>query len=160
MANNEAKGSTFEHYNIYRGTSSDNFELIGESTQGSYFDVVEAGTYYYQVTAVYTVDGEECESAPADAYDGDGNYVMVEVTSIDENGVNGLMVYPNPAKDFVRFIAQGSEFRVIKIYNTLGMLIDEIEVNSNEAEINISDYNPGIYFFNIDGEVVKVIKNL
>ncbi|MBQ8222001.1 MAG: choice-of-anchor J domain-containing protein [Bacteroidales bacterium] len=159
LSDDEAKDSTFEHYNIYRSTSNDNFELIGESTQGNYFDVVEVGTYYYQVTAVYTVDGEECESAPADAYNGDGNYVMVEVTSIDENGIEGLMVYPNPAKDFVKISSLSSQLSVVKIYNTLGMLIDEIELNSNEIEINISDYNPGVYFFNVDGKVVKIIKN-
>ena len=39
------------------------------------------------------------------------------------------------------------------------MIVDEIEVNANEIEINISEYNPGVYFFNIDGKVVKVIKD-
>ncbi|MBQ8760926.1 MAG: choice-of-anchor J domain-containing protein [Bacteroidales bacterium] len=159
MADDETKDSTFEHYNIYRGTSNDNYELIGESTQGSYFDQVEAGTYYYQVTAVYTVDGEECESAPANAAGEEVDYVVVTVTSIDENGANALVVYPNPAKDLVKLSSINGQLTAVKIYNTVGMLIDEIELNSTDVEINISDYAPGIYFFNIDGEVVKVIKN-
>ena len=39
------------------------------------------------------------------------------------------------------------------------MLIEEIEVNSNEVEINVSDYNPGIYFFNVDGKTYEIIRN-
>ena len=41
----------------------------------------------------------------------------------------------------------------------MGMTVEEIEMNSDNIEINISDYERGIYFFNIDGNVVKVIKN-
>ena len=63
-----ARGEAFDHYNIYRGTSANNFQLVGESTVGTYFDEVSEGTYYYQVTAVYAANGEECESEPATAY--------------------------------------------------------------------------------------------
>ena len=41
----------------------------------------------------------------------------------------------------------------------MGMKVDEIEMNSDNIEVNISDYERGIYFFNVEGEVVKVIKN-
>lgn len=144
---NDAKDSTFENYNIYRSTTSDNFELIGESTQGSYFDVVEAGTYYYQVTAVYTVDGEECESAPADAYDGDGNYVMVEVTSIDENGVNGLMVYPNPTNANLNITVEN--MNRITIINTLGQVVLDMTVDSDSEHIDMAQFETGIYMVRI-----------
>lgn len=154
------RNNFLDHYNIYRGTSSDNFELIGETSEKTYFDEVnEAGTYYYQVKAVYIKDGEECESEAANAYDSDQDYIIIEVSSIDENNINGLMVYPNPANDFVRLSAISGQLSVVKVYNTMGMLVDEIKVNSNEVMINVSDYTPGVYFFNIDGEVVKIIKN-
>ena len=41
----------------------------------------------------------------------------------------------------------------------MGMMLDEVEVNSDNLEINISDYTPGIYFFNVEGKTVKVIEN-
>lgn len=154
------RNNFLDHYNIYRGTSDNNFELVGETTEKTYFDAVnEAGTFYYQVKAVYIKDGEECESEAANAYGSNEDYVIVEVNSIDENGANGLMVYPNPARDFVKLSALNGQLSVVRVYNTLGMMVEEIEVNSSDVEINISDYNPGIYFFNIDGEVVKIIKN-
>ena len=48
---------------------------------------------------------------------------------------------------------------IVIIYNVMGMKVDEIEMNSDNIEVNISDYERGIYFFNVEGEVVKVIKN-
>jgi hypothetical protein len=51
-------GPTFDHYNIYRG-----FTLVGQTTFPFYVDTLpDYGTYRYQVTAYYTVEGE---SAPA-----------------------------------------------------------------------------------------------
>lgn len=79
--------------------------------------------------------------------------------SLDENNLTSVEIYPNPANNFVKVSSNGCQLTVVKIYNMLGMMIDEIEVNAKEIEINISDYNTGIYFFNIDGEVVKVVKN-
>lgn len=48
----------------------------------------------------------------------------------------------------------------VKVYNTLGMLVEEIEINSNETEINVSDYNPGVYFFNIQTENGNVTRKI
>ena len=43
----------------------------------------------------------------------------------------------------------------------MGMLVGTRLATSatNEIEINVSDYNPGIYFFNIDGKTKKVVIN-
>jgi hypothetical protein len=154
-----SRGETFEHYNIYRGTSANNFELVGESTEGTYFDEVEAGTYYYQVTAVYTNNGEECESEPATAYDNEEqNYVIVNVTAIDENGVNGMMVYPNPAKDNLNITAEG--MINITITNALGQVMYEAEVVSDNQIINMAQYEAGVYMVRITTENGVAVKQV
>jgi hypothetical protein len=71
---------------------------------------------------------------------------------IEETEKVTLNIYPNPAKDNVKLNVQSSMFRVIKIYNCLGMVIEEIEVNSSEVEVNTSNYETGIYFINIEGK--------
>ena len=71
-----------------------------------------------------------------------------------------ISIYPNPAKDFVKLTAQGSQLTAVKVYNCLGMMVEEIEVNANEAEINISEYNTGIYFFNVMTENGNVVKKV
>ncbi len=77
---------------------------------------------------------------------------------LDENNLTSVEIYPNPAKDFVKLSAISDQLSVVKVYNAFGMLVDEIEMNSKEIEINVSDYNPGIYFINVDGETMRFIK--
>ena len=98
----------------------------------------------------------------------DDNKHIVEVVAVYENGTsvgsavlvtkannvseiteNNISIYPNPARDFVKLTAQGSQLTAVKVYNCLGMMVEEIEVSANEAEINISEYNTGIYFFDV-----------
>ena len=96
-------------------------------------------------------------------YDDKSSVGIVELYDLElniaENEVAEYDIYPNPAKDFVRISANNGQLSSVKIYNVTGVLIKQIEVYSKEIEINISDYNPGVYFFNINGEVVKIIKN-
>ena len=146
-----ARGEAFDHYNIYRGTSANNFQLVGESTVGTYFDEVAEGTYYYQVTAVYAANGEECESEPATAYENaDQDYVVVEVTAIDENGVNGMMVYPNPTRGALNIMAEG--MTQVTVTNALGQVMYEEEVVSDNQIINMAQYEAGVYMVRITTE--------
>ena len=82
----------------------------------------------------------------------------VNVSEINET--SSFNVYPNPAKDVVKVTTVNGQQSTVKVYNTLGMLVEEIEINSNETEINVSDYNPGIYFFNIQTENGNVTKKI
>ena len=98
--------------------------------------------------------------------DGNMNYgypvfemMLKDFANTDELSQKNISIYPNPAQNIVKLSSSNGQMSMVKIYNTLGMLVDEIEVNSNEIEINVSDYNPGVYFFNADGETVKVVKN-
>ena len=85
------------------------------------------------------------------------------VVNTEENEIENISIYPNPANDFIKLSAGGGHLSAVRIYNCLGMLVEEIEVNANEVEINISNYNTGIYFVNIETEngniVKKIVKN-
>ena len=82
----------------------------------------------------------------------------VNVSEINET--SSFNVYPNPASDVVKVTTVNGQQSTVRIYNILGMLVEEIEINSNETEINVSDYNPGIYFFNIQTENGNVTKKI
>ena len=140
--------SNLSHYNVYRGTSVNNLEKIGESSSKTYVDEDLAdGTYYYQMTAVYAANGEECESDPANAYGSDENYVVVDVTAIDENGVKGMMVYPNPTQGDLNISAEGIS-RIV-ITNALGQVLYDQVVNADSKVINMSQYEGGVYMVRI-----------
>lgn len=131
-------------YNVYVngswfGMTSDNFYIAGSDNEG---------TFDFTVTTICASG----ESEMSESYT-----VIVQGESLEELE-NKFEIYPNPAKDYIKFKAQSSEFNIIKIYNYLGILIEEIEVNSNELEINTSDYNSGIYFINIETENGNIVK--
>ena len=80
--------------------------------------------------------------------------------SIAENEASDeISIYPNPARDFVN-ISGNDLINSVKVYNCLGMMVEEIEVNANEAEINISDYNTGIYFVDVQTENGNIVKKV
>ena len=83
--------------------------------------------------------------------------VYDKIDEFYDDVLNNVMVYPNPANDVVVLSAVSSQLSVVKVYNMLGILVDEIKVNAMKIELDVSDYNPGIYFFNINGETVKII---
>ena len=109
----------------------------------------------------------------------DGNQHIVEVVAVYENGTSvgsavlvtkgenvsemtesNISVYPNPAKDFVKLSAVSGQLSVVKVYNCLGMMVEEIEVNANEVELNTSEYNTGIYFVNVQTENGNFVKKV
>ena len=140
--------SALSHYNVYRGTSENNMTVIGETSTKTYVDSdVAEGTYYYAMTAVYEEGGETCESDPANAYGSDETFVVVTVTSIDENGVEGMMIYPNPTKDNVTISAEGIER--ITITNALGQVMLDRVVNSDSEILNMGQYEAGVYMVRI-----------
>lgn len=151
MKDSNRNEDVFAHYNVYRGTSMDNLELIAQPTEGEYFDEVEKGTYYYQVTATYFEGEIECESAPANSYvEPENNYVVVEVTSINENGVKAVMAYPNPTSGMLNVTAEN--MTRVTIINALGQVLYDVNVNGDNQIIDMSKYNTGIYMLRIATE--------
>jgi len=67
-----------------------------------------------------------------------------------------VMIYPNPALSFVtvgsRRSAVGGQHSFILIHNILGEKIQEIKIETGDnwkIKIDVSDYQPGIYFVSI-----------
>ncbi len=141
-------------YNIYV-----NGELIEENFTGnSYTNVTIAGDLY---------DDKHVHIAEVVAVYENGMTSVAAIAIIDNDWTNvaetedvNVMIYPNPAKDVVRLSTDNGQQTTVRIYNVLGMMIEEIEIISNETGINVSDYNPGIYFFNIQSEEFNVTKKI
>ncbi len=121
------------------GATNTNLYIAGSDNEG---------TFTFTVSTL-CANGESEQSEPC----------TVEVVTVNELE-SRFVIYPNPAKDVVKVSTVNSQRSTIKVYNVMGMLVDEIEINSNETEINVSDYNPGIYFFNIQTENGNVTKKI
>ena len=82
--------------------------------------------------------------------------IPIDTTTVREyaeNEVDMISVYPNPAKDIVKLSAANHHLSAVRIYNCLGMMVEEMNVRtqnaSDEIEINVSGYKSGIYFINV-----------
>ena len=138
----------FSHYNVYRGTSLDNTELIAQPTIGYYFDEVDKGTYYYQVTATYLDGDTDCESEFANSYtEPENNYVKVEVTSVNENTLGDIKLYPNPTNGNLNVTAEG--LQRITVISAIGQVVYDINANSDNEILDMSRFDAGIYMVRI-----------
>ena len=151
-----------EKYQLYR-----NGTLLTTVSSSEYTDTeIESGTQYCYNVRTYCGEGnysgfsaEACtqvgESEPDDPEDPE------DPDTIDEFE-NSLMIYPNPANDYIKLSAVGYQLSAVKIYNYLGILVDEIKANSDEIEINVSNYNSGVYFVEIntdkENSIIRIIK--
>ena len=84
------------------------------------------------------------------------NYDNVDEININDN----IKIHPNPAEETVKLSAIGLQLSTVRIYNYLGTLVEEIEACSNEMEIDVSNYNPGLYLFNIESENKIISKKI
>jgi PKD repeat protein len=83
------------------------------------------------------------------------------VLGVNQPSVNGLSLYPNPTINLVTITANES-IEYIRIFNITGSIINEWYPTLHNIQINMSDFNNGMYIFEIKGRnsvsYEKVIK--
>lgn len=152
---NGAKTSReLEHFNIYRSSDNINYEVIGtvpagDVDQWTYSDIPGEGTWYYQVRAYYVSGDEYCESDPAATYeDPTQDYLVVSIWGINEN--HEVSLYPNPTNGNLNIEAQNMN-RII-VVSVLGQVILDIEIEGDEYQIDMTQFNAGVYMVRIATE--------
>lgn len=84
---------------------------------------------------------------------------------VAENEETGFEVYPNPAKDIliiksdVLEMCHGASLQEYTITNITGQIMMRGTISSDNQQINIENLPDGMYFVNINNQIVKIIKN-
>ena len=143
----EEWGEELAIFNLLR----DNAPICGDDFWQLDIAYFEEGVDYYCYGIGYNAEAEL----------GEPTYVRFNleegVINVDEVAAESYSIFPNPAKDFVKVSTDNRQQTTVRIYNTVGMLVEEVEMNSEEIEINVSDYKSGIYFINVNGKVEKLV---
>tara|TARA_B100000809_G_scaffold76068_1_gene73782 strand:+ start:221 stop:3835 length:3615 start_codon:yes stop_codon:yes gene_type:complete len=85
---------------------------------------------------------------------------------ISDNELTGISLYPNPSSEKVNisFNATNGNTYQIKIINSLGQVIQEIEETSfngsNDVSLDVSNFSVGLYFVKIEVDNLSTIKKL
>ena len=74
---------------------------------------------------------------------------------VSQNDGPTIMVYPNPANDFVTL--KGENLGTIRVYNALGQKVDEFEANRNELRISTTGYENGLYVVKAGGQTLRFV---
>ena len=147
-------------YYVYRSTNGQNYNLIGVATGSAmHFDDndTSADTYYYKVTAINTITGGECESAPAMAMDGIHDYVTVHTDGVAEME-KGINVYPIPACGLVTIEAEG--LNRITIINTIGQIVYDASTDVDVTTLNLDNVEAGLYMLRLNTENGIYVKQI
>jgi hypothetical protein len=95
-------------------------------------------------------------------------YEISVITAIEEAlGISlEIMVYPNPATDFIRLRILNYEVQNLRcqFYDISGSLLQDIKIVSNETNINLDNYLSATYFLKVTDKnkvirIYKIIKN-
>jgi hypothetical protein len=86
---------------------------------------------------------------------GNGEFtdMTYSILSVEQGGSVGEMststykVYPNPAKDVLTI--KGENMSQVMIYNSLGQMVKSIETNDDIVDVNVENFQNGMYFINI-----------
>ncbi|MDD4149467.1 MAG: immunoglobulin domain-containing protein [Bacteroidales bacterium] len=64
----------------------------------------------------------------------------------DAKNADDILIYPNPAKDYLTISDISNNIENIEIISVTGQVIKSFSVNSNEITLNLTNFAEGIYF--------------
>ena len=155
----ENGGYTLQDFNVYRSFNNVDYQKIASvpAVDGQAFyqyrDVLVGEShheFYYRLTAVYlSEDNEECESDFAmSLFNPEQNYVWVDDQwSLDDAQEQNIRVYPNPAQN--KLFVEADDLRNMMVFNALGQLVMSLELDSETAEIDLSNWADGVYLLRV-----------
>ena len=161
-------------YAMYDATSTDSLNVYvstdcGDTWVRKYSKTANALATAPMVAANFTPDPNEWRTELIDLssyagqasvqvrfefYVDEGNNIHVDdinlfdaIIGVNENSKSTLSVFPNPSAGIVHFNLPSSSNATIGIYSAIGSLVKEISVKENSVDVNITDLQPGIYFY-------------
>lgn len=136
----------WDGFNLYRDGVKMNTGIINGLT---YSDTVEfGGSYQYYVTAQYYFG----ESEPS-------NIDTVVIPLVQESEDGQIQIFPNPASRKL-YIQSKRKINFISIRTVTGKMVFEEVVTSNNSAIDISHFEPGIYFLKAEFQNNQLLRKV
>ena len=126
-------------------------EIVAATSDHSFVWTVEEGDYEEHEYTVFYVDGlygVSCEQTV---------YYAVQPSSTPENAIV-IAIYPNPTSGDLHINA--TAMKHISIVNTMGQVVYNQDVNTDETVIDMAKFESGIYMVNIITENGSSVKRI
>ena len=133
------------------GLAAGNFTLTHDSSDSTVGDHIQYGFTVSGPNVRLNTDVDPNPGFYDDDYAALGSIVVGPNTTLSTSDfeVNEFNVFPNPATDNWA-IRSNQQINNIQIYDMLGKLVTDMDVQNNEVRIDASTLNSGIYFARID----------
>jgi hypothetical protein len=127
------------HQYIIRQGASPIDTILAKQTDNTYtVPDLAVGDYEFRVRAV-DVYGQA--SGWTDA-------VAATVTSVDENAIAKLKLYPNPANNVIN-ISSVELIESVTITDIIGQEVMKVDINSTNTQLSVEGLNSGVYFITV-----------
>ncbi|MBQ0118050.1 MAG: T9SS type A sorting domain-containing protein [Flavobacterium sp.] len=101
------------------------------------------------VSVTYTKPAEApVDPAPTDPTD-PTDPTVPPTASVNENGITGLNIYPNPANNVINIASDLAGLKTVVIYNIAGK---QVINTTTEQTVNVANLNAGIYMVKVSQE--------
>lgn len=143
-----------EKYNVLVSETDDNlesFKMIGSTREApeEAWTGVSVDLSEYAGKDVYLAI--QCVSEDAFVFMLDDITVNKPVSSVAENAIAALSLYPNPATEMIVISSGGSAIEKVDIYNAAGALVYSSPASdSSNFRYNVSSLDAGIYFAKVE----------
>ena len=115
------------------------------------YEWVESGTFvideiipgHYHFAFKYTSTNEAAASWEID-------YVKLigkATTSVNENNIQSVSLYPNPAREQVSFTLESDA--QVSVFDMTGRKVSEMNATAGEAQLDVNELVNGVYFINV-----------
>lgn len=110
------------------------------------YHVPQIGEYYVLMITEYLGGPSEIRLYKTDGIGGtDCSY---DPEGVDDNSISKLNVYPNPANDKINIESQN--MKQVSVFNLLGIMIENKDVNDNHVTINTDEIPSGTYILKVE----------
>ena len=85
---------------------------------------------------------------------------IIDYTSLSENSIAGLEVYPNPAKDQVTISIPNNMQSEVRVFNMAGAQVVSGQAFTSSLKLDVATWEKGVYFLQISNEGQTTISKL
>ena len=143
-----------EKYNVLVSETDDNlesFKMIGSTREAPEDAWTEVSVDLSEYAGKDVYLAIQCVSEDAFVFMLDDITVNKPVSSVAENAVAMLSLYPNPATEMIVISSGGSAIEKVDIYNAAGALVYSAQSSdSSNFRYNVSSLDAGIYFAKVE----------
>ena len=121
----------------YQWITCDPTTIIDGATSNTY-TAEESGNYAVIITIGECTDTSDCYTVE-----------IIDDSGIEDNQFASISIYPNPTNGLLTITGKNITGSQLEIYSSLGQLVAEKTINSNNELVNLTEKTAGIYILKI-----------